>query len=71
MSKRSEIMDALLQHLADEVEIDEFHTWISEVCDPDAKIVQLAKEKHFTTIEEDFLRKTSHNDQPGKYLIPA
>ena len=71
MSKRSEIMDALLQHLADEVEIDEFHTWISEVCDPDAKIVQVTNEKHFKNVEEDFLQKTSsNNDQPGKHLIP-
>ena len=69
MSKRSEIMEAILQHIADEAEIDEFHKWISDLCDPDSKLVQNTKDKYFKQVEEETQLRLNNNDLPGKHLI--
>ena len=69
MSKRSEIMEAILQHIADEAEIDEFHKWISDLCDPDSKLVQNTKDKYFKQVEEEVQLRFNNNDLPGKHLI--
>ena len=69
MSKHSvEIMESILQHLADEVEIDAFHHWISELCDPDSQLVQDANDKYFNKIKEEVELRNDANSMLGKKL---
>ena len=63
-----EIMESILQHLADEVEIDAFHHWISELCDPDSQLVQDANDKYFNKIKEEVELRNDANSMLGKKL---
>ena len=70
MSKHSvEIMESILQHLADEVEIDAFHHWISELCDPDSQLVQDANDKYFKKIKEEVELRNEANSMLGKKIF--
>ena len=40
--------------LTNEFKIDQFHEWISELCDPDSDIIQLANVRYFEGIQEIF-----------------
>ena len=69
-SKNSaEIMESILQHLADEVEIDAFHHWISELCDPDSQLVQDANDKYFKKIKEEVELRNEANSMLGKKIF--
>ena len=54
-----ERMEQVLQHICCEDEIKTFHQWISELCNPDSKIVQHSSDKFKTITEEQSMQKTS------------
>ena len=54
-----ERMEQVLQHICCEDEIKTFHQWISELCNPDSRIVQHSSDKFKTITEEQSMQKTS------------
>ena len=53
-----ERMEQVLQHICCEDEIKTFHQWISELCNPDSRIVQHSSDKFKTITEEQSMQKT-------------
>ena len=43
-------MEQILQHIADEQEIKDFHAWISQLCHPDSPVANV---QHFDQILSD------------------
>ena len=43
-------MEQILQHIADEQEIKQFHSWISELCHPDSPVPNV---RHFEKIASE------------------
>ena len=52
-------MEQILEHIADEQEIKIFHQWISDLCNPDSKIVQDSGDLFKTIFDEYFGRENS------------
>ena len=53
-----ERMEQVLQHICCEDEIKTFHQWISELCNPDSRIVQHSSDKFKTITEEQSMQKS-------------
>ena len=51
-------MEQVLQHICCEDEIKTFHQWISELCNPDSRIVQHSSDKFKTITEEQSMQKS-------------
>ena len=47
-------MEQILQHIADEQEIKDFHAWISQLCHPDSPVANV---QHFDQIQSDHQAK--------------
>lgn len=56
-------MEQILQHITDEDEIQVFHKWIAELCNPDSSIVQDAKDKFQRILDENPIM---NRPMPGK-----
>ncbi len=46
-------MDQLVEHIANEEEIKIFHSWITDLCNPDSKLVQDLQKHRFTQIASE------------------
>ena len=54
-------MEQVLEHICCEDEIKTFHQWISDLCNPDSRIVQNSSDKFQTITEEQNMQKTTTN----------
>ena len=62
-------MEQILQHITDEEEIQVFHKWIAQLCNPDSRIVQDSEEKFQKILDEAPMTSTTSSrllPMPGK-----
>ena len=64
-------MEQVLEHICCEDEIKTFHQWISDLCNPDSKIVQNSTDKFKIITEEQSMQTTTFKDASATGLMTS